>query len=162
MVPLICISVVCMVFCVLYVCFLGGWDLTEWLERLTANAEVATVLGSISASSDTVEGRQMKQCWIKQLKNENKCFLGSGTIERSRQGSTVCRLLGRGLFPFCQCSGSKTCCYGSESGSILLGGVWDAISKQKFEIFLIHSYGKDEVNFPINLCKLNFASINLS
>ncbi len=39
-------------------------DLAEWLERLTANAEVATVLGSISASSDTVESerRQMKQC----------------------------------------------------------------------------------------------------
>jgi hypothetical protein len=35
-----------------------------WLERLTANAKVATVLGSIPASSDTVEseGRQMKQC----------------------------------------------------------------------------------------------------
>ncbi len=33
-------------------------------QRLTANAEVATVLGSIPASSDTVEseGRQMKQC----------------------------------------------------------------------------------------------------
>ncbi len=27
----------------------------EWLERLTANAEVATVLGSIPASYDTVE-----------------------------------------------------------------------------------------------------------
>jgi hypothetical protein len=35
-----------------------------WLERLTDNAEVATVLGSISASSDSVEseGRQFKQC----------------------------------------------------------------------------------------------------
>ncbi len=38
------------------------WDeiyLAEWLERLTANAVVATVLGSIPASSDTVgsEGR---------------------------------------------------------------------------------------------------------
>ncbi len=35
------------------------------VERLTVNAEVATVLGSIPASSDTVEseGRQMKQCW---------------------------------------------------------------------------------------------------
>jgi hypothetical protein len=34
------------------------------LERLTANAEVTTVLGSIPASSNTVEseGRQMKQC----------------------------------------------------------------------------------------------------
>jgi hypothetical protein len=33
---------------------------SEWLERLT----VATVLGSIPASSDTVEsvGRQMKRC----------------------------------------------------------------------------------------------------
>jgi hypothetical protein len=33
-------------------------------ERLTASGEVATVLGSIPASSDTVgsEGRQMKQC----------------------------------------------------------------------------------------------------
>ncbi len=33
------------------------------------NAEVATVLGSIPASSDTVEteGRQMKQCWIQYL-----------------------------------------------------------------------------------------------
>jgi hypothetical protein len=44
-----------------------GWDLAERLERLTANAKVATVLGSIPASFDTVEskGRQMKQCWIK-------------------------------------------------------------------------------------------------
>jgi hypothetical protein len=42
------------------------WDLAEWLERLSANAEAATVLGSIPASSYTVEseGRQMKQCWI--------------------------------------------------------------------------------------------------
>ncbi len=41
-----------------------GCDLAEWLKRLTANAEVAEVLGSIPASSDTVEseGRQMKQC----------------------------------------------------------------------------------------------------
>ncbi len=39
-------------------------DLAEWLERLTANAKYATVLGSIPASSDTVESewRQMKQC----------------------------------------------------------------------------------------------------
>ncbi len=45
----------------------------EWLERLTANAEVATVLGSIPASSDTVESeeRQMKQCW-NQYKEEQK------------------------------------------------------------------------------------------
>jgi hypothetical protein len=31
------------------------WDPAEWLERLTANAVVATVLGSIPAFSDTVE-----------------------------------------------------------------------------------------------------------
>jgi hypothetical protein len=41
-----------------------GCDLAEWLERLTAIAAVATVLVSITASSDTVESerRQMKQC----------------------------------------------------------------------------------------------------
>jgi hypothetical protein len=33
----------------------SGRDLVKWLERLTANAEVATVLGSIQASSDTIE-----------------------------------------------------------------------------------------------------------
>ncbi len=51
-----------------------GWDLdlAELLERLAVNAKVATVLGSISASSDTVksEGRYMKQCWITYLKRE--------------------------------------------------------------------------------------------
>ncbi len=38
--------------------------IAEWLERLTANAKVLTVLGSIQASSDTVEseGRQTKEC----------------------------------------------------------------------------------------------------
>jgi hypothetical protein len=43
-----------------------GWDLAEWLEHLAVNANVAKVLGSIPASSDTVEseGRQMMQCWI--------------------------------------------------------------------------------------------------
>ncbi len=30
-------------------------SIAEWLELLTANAKVATVLGSIPASSDTVE-----------------------------------------------------------------------------------------------------------
>jgi hypothetical protein len=41
-----------------------GRDLAEGLEHLTANARVATVLGAIPASSDTVkyEGWQMKQC----------------------------------------------------------------------------------------------------
>ncbi len=54
-------------------CFIGtfprwmGFNRRVKLERLTANAEVATVLGSISASSDTLESewRQIKQCWIK-------------------------------------------------------------------------------------------------
>ncbi len=38
--------------------------LAEWLERLAVKAKVATPLGSIPASSDTVEseGRRMKQC----------------------------------------------------------------------------------------------------
>ncbi len=46
------------------------WDLAEWLQRL--NPKVATILGSIPASSDTeeYEGRQMKQCWITQIKNK--------------------------------------------------------------------------------------------
>jgi hypothetical protein len=39
-------------------------DLAYWLDRLTANAPVAMVLGLIPASVGTVEpeGRQMKQC----------------------------------------------------------------------------------------------------
>ncbi len=50
------------------------WDLAYWLERLTANAPVATVLGSIPASVGTVEseGRQMKQCWILYGKKREK------------------------------------------------------------------------------------------
>ncbi len=50
-----------------------GWDLAEWLKRLTANAKVAFVLGSIPASSDTVEseGWQMNQCWIKYGTQQN-------------------------------------------------------------------------------------------
>ncbi len=35
----------------------SGWDLAEWFERLTANAVIATVLGSIPASSDTMNLR---------------------------------------------------------------------------------------------------------
>ncbi len=31
---------------------IGGWDPDEWLERLAVNAKVATVLGSIPASSE--------------------------------------------------------------------------------------------------------------
>ncbi len=42
----------------------SGRDLAEWLERLTVNGVVASVLVSLPASSDTVEseGRQTKQC----------------------------------------------------------------------------------------------------
>jgi hypothetical protein len=38
-------------------------DLRKWLERLPVNANVAAVLGSIPASSDTAESemRQMQQ-----------------------------------------------------------------------------------------------------
>ncbi len=48
-----------------------GWDLAEGLERLSAYTyKVATVLGSILASSDTVESEewQMKKCLIKYKK----------------------------------------------------------------------------------------------
>ncbi len=40
------------------------------LNKYAVNAKVATVLGSIPASSDTVEseGRQMQQCWITYIK----------------------------------------------------------------------------------------------
>jgi hypothetical protein len=56
---------------------ISEWNLAKWLERLAVNAKVATVLGSIPASSDTVEseGRQMKQYWISYIikeKNQKK------------------------------------------------------------------------------------------
>ncbi len=40
----------------------SGWDLAQWLKSLTANAEIAIILGSIPESSDTVkfEWLQMK------------------------------------------------------------------------------------------------------
>jgi hypothetical protein len=43
---------------------LTGPSFAVWFDCLTANAEVATVLGSILAFSDAVESevRQMKQC----------------------------------------------------------------------------------------------------
>ncbi len=49
-------------------------DLAKWLERLTVDAKVAIVLGSIPASSDTVEseGRQKKQCWITYITRKPK------------------------------------------------------------------------------------------
>jgi hypothetical protein len=56
---------------------LSEWDLAEWLERLTANAKVATVLiRSHFPAFDTVEseGRQMMQCWIKYKKIQKSPF----------------------------------------------------------------------------------------
>ncbi len=49
-------------------------SIAQWFERLAVNAEVATVLGSIPASSDTVwsEGRQMKKCWVEYWNNNTK------------------------------------------------------------------------------------------
>jgi hypothetical protein len=51
-------------------------SIAKWLERLAVYAQVATVLGSIPASSDIVEseGQQMKQClvtFIKRKKQKN-------------------------------------------------------------------------------------------
>ncbi len=44
----------------------------RFVQSMTANAKVAKVLGSIPASSDTVEseGRQMKQCWKQYTKRQ--------------------------------------------------------------------------------------------
>ncbi len=49
-------------------------QVSVWLDRLAVNSKVATVLGSIPASFDTVEseGRQMKQCWITYLHKKKK------------------------------------------------------------------------------------------
>ncbi len=48
-----------------------------WLERPTVNAKVATVLGSVPASSDTVEseGQKMKQRCIKDMNKLKKISL---------------------------------------------------------------------------------------
>jgi hypothetical protein len=47
------------------------WDIAEWLESLTAKADVRKALGSIIASFDTVEseGRQMKYMGKKSKKS---------------------------------------------------------------------------------------------
>ncbi len=49
------------------------WDLSEWLERLTAIAVIPTILSSIPTSSDTVEseGWQVKHWWISYIKRKN-------------------------------------------------------------------------------------------
>ncbi len=45
------------------VTFDDGWDLADRLERLAVNAKVATVLGSIPASSDPVESERRHGRW---------------------------------------------------------------------------------------------------
>ncbi len=54
--------------CLIITC---GWDLAEWLERLTTNAEVATILGSIPASSG-IWGAAKETVLNKALKNPLK------------------------------------------------------------------------------------------
>ncbi len=53
-----------------------GRDLADWLESLTANAKVATVLDSTPASSGTVksEGRQVKQGCLQYSNSEKYTF----------------------------------------------------------------------------------------
>ncbi len=67
--------------------YLSGWDLAEWLERLAASAEVA----SIPAFSDTVEyvWRQMKQCWIKYVKRKKSQKIPLLKYLRSNMPSSV-------------------------------------------------------------------------
>jgi hypothetical protein len=63
--------------------------LVRALERLAVNAKVATVLGSIPASSDTVEseGRHMKQSWIVYIKK--KKILKNSPLEILRLGLLI-------------------------------------------------------------------------
>ncbi len=72
-----------------------GRDLAEWLERLTANAEVATVLGLIPASSD--------HSWIWGLADEavlNKVLKNSQKIpKKTPLKRTNGHLLGSLRFP---------------------------------------------------------------
>jgi hypothetical protein len=51
-------------------------NLATWLERLTASAKVATVLGSILASSDTVEsaGQHMKEAALNKEQKKSLCL----------------------------------------------------------------------------------------
>ncbi len=66
--------------------WISGWYLAGRLERLAAYAEVATVLGSIPASSDTVEFEvgQMRQCWIQYIEEEKIPLFFYYTVYRHR------------------------------------------------------------------------------
>ncbi len=61
-------------FCRKAIIFTSGWDLAEWFGHLIAHAKVATVLGSMPASSDTLESdrQKIKQRWIEYFKNLKK------------------------------------------------------------------------------------------
>ncbi len=50
-----------------------GWSSRVQVRASDCQCQIATVLGSIPASSDTVksEGRQIKQCWIQYMKKKN-------------------------------------------------------------------------------------------
>jgi hypothetical protein len=67
------------------------WDLAEWLERLAVN-DVATFLGSIPASSDAMESeeRQMKQCWITNIKRKYQEKNPPLSISTIRQKLQLC------------------------------------------------------------------------
>ncbi len=114
-------------------------DLAEWLERLTANAEVATVLCSIPASSDTMEseGRQMKQCWIKyrkknknppQKKRKKECIQGTTLIQLKESSillfwstfSSVQQALSPSKLPECIPWGNRSSPWISEERDIVL------------------------------------------
>jgi hypothetical protein len=99
-----------------------------WLERLTANNEVATGLGSIPVSSDTVEsgGRQMNQCCTKKKKKTKKIplfnsYMISLQVSRERQSVVDPDPVGTALFWRIRiCSGaSRASQYESGSGSRL-------------------------------------------
>jgi hypothetical protein len=51
------------------------------------NTEVATVLGSDPASSDTVEfeGRQIKQCWIQYIEKIQEAFASEHRIATTKE-----------------------------------------------------------------------------
>ncbi len=65
-----------------------GWDLPEWLDGLTANSKVAKVLGSIPASSDTVESEGLADEAMV-TKNYNK-IPGKKCCKKLQRSIVVC------------------------------------------------------------------------
>ncbi len=55
---------------------LCGWDLADWLERLPMlKSEQSWVRSQHTSDTAESEGRQMKQCWIKYIKNlKSPCY----------------------------------------------------------------------------------------